>query len=50
MQRSVFINLLNELKDCGIIDYNATGIKILDNYALRDISNIDIDSYIENNP
>ncbi len=49
MQRSVFINVLNELKESEIIDYDASSIKLLDRYALKDICSKDISMYIENN-
>ena len=37
VQRSVFINDLNELKEAGIIDYNSKEIIILDRDRLREI-------------
>ena len=37
VQRSVFINALNELKEAGIIDYNSKEIIILDRDRLREI-------------
>ena len=49
MQRSVFINVLNDLRDNEIIDYNGSCIKLLDRYALKELCNDDIGTYIENN-
>ena len=37
VQRSVFLSTLDELKDSGIIDYNAKEILVLDRDRLKDL-------------